>query len=35
MMNFVHWKYPVLDLNVIDIKHIGEYIKYEKHHFEK
>lgn len=35
MMNFVHWKYPVLDLNVIDITHIGEYIKYENHHFEK
>lgn len=35
MMNFVHWKYPVLDLNIIDIADIGEYVRYDKHHFEK
>lgn len=35
IMNFVHWKYPVLDLNLVDIADVGEFIRYEKHHFEK
>ena len=35
MMNFLRWKYDVLDLNLIDVTHIHEYLKYETHHFEK
>lgn len=35
MMNYLRWKYDVLDLNLIDIKHIDEYLKYETHHFEQ
>ena len=35
MMNFIHWKYDVLDLNLIELGHIHEYLKYENHHFEK
>jgi|TARA_R110002012_G_scaffold49733_4_gene128621 hypothetical protein len=35
MMNFVRWKYDVLDLNLIDIEHISDYLKYETHHFEQ
>lgn len=35
MMNFMHWKYDVLDLNLIDLAHIHEYLKYDNHHFEK
>tara|TARA_B100000927_G_scaffold277951_1_gene260063 strand:+ start:856 stop:1551 length:696 start_codon:yes stop_codon:yes gene_type:complete len=35
MMNFIHWKYPFLDLNMVDIKDIGEFIRYDKHTFEK
>lgn len=34
VMNFLRWKYDVLDLNLIDVTHIGEYLRYEKHHFE-
>jgi hypothetical protein len=34
MMNFLRWKYDVLDLNLIDVKHLDEYLRYEKHHFE-
>ena len=34
-MNFVRWKYDVLDLNLIDVGHIHEYLKYENHHFEE
>ena len=35
MMNFLHWKYDVLDLNIIELGHIHEYLKYENLHFEK
>lgn len=35
VMNFVRWKYDVLDLNVIDVDHIHEYLKYENHYFEE
>lgn len=35
MMNYLRWKYDVLDLNIIDIEDIEEYLKYETHHFEQ
>ena len=35
MMNFLHWKYDVLDLNIVEIGHISEFLNYETHHFEK
>ena len=31
MMNFINWKYPVLDLNLIPMDKIATYLQYEKH----
>ena len=35
IMNYLRWKYDVLDLNLINIEHIDDYLKYETHHFEQ
>ena len=35
MMNFIHWKYDVLDLNIVPIESITRYLEYKTHEHEK